>query len=127
MFCGVPCIVREGLNYGQRYHYVNEATGRFATESTLPSVLLEMVDDPPPAAAVRDYVMRHMSCESSTRQIAEAIGALAERRGLDFDGEIETKVNFLHGMRYFRPQAAESMRDDYAWLASIVREDRHGV
>ena len=29
MLCDVPVIVREGLTFGFRYPYINDATGRF--------------------------------------------------------------------------------------------------
>src|SRR5262249_39626937 len=58
MFAGVPCIVREGFNYGYRYPYINDQTGCFSSERELPQKLLWMLDNYW-RFSPRDWVMAH--------------------------------------------------------------------
>jgi glycosyltransferase involved in cell wall biosynthesis len=119
MFAGVPCVVRAGFNYGHRYPYINEATGRFADESELPDCLAWMTDnyqrfDP------RPWVMEHMSCQRSTAIVEDAVRGHAEG---PWSGPLAVKVNGLHGMHYWDDADATRFAEDYRFLRSAIKPD----
>src|SRR5262249_46366606 len=58
MFAGVPCILREGHNYGHHYPQINAQTGCFATERDLPDQLLHMTRNHE-AFTPREWVMQN--------------------------------------------------------------------
>ena len=120
MFAGIPCIVRDGFNYGYRYPYVNEQTGTFATEAGLPDAILDMIarsDDMSP----RDWVMNHMSCERSTHILEDIIRAEAVKRGEHWSTGLAVRVCGLNAQEYFVPGDAERFAEDYRFLASQLR------
>ena len=98
MFAGVPCIVRDGFNYGYRYPYVNEATGVFSTEADLPDVILQMLSRSEHMSP-RDWVMDHMSCERSTRILEDVIRAEAVRQGERWSEGLAVRVCRLSSLR----------------------------
>jgi len=117
MFAGVPCIVREGFNYGFKYPYVNEQTGCFAHEDELPDSLAWMVEhhhrfDP------RRWVMAHMSCQEAT-SILE--GTIRQHTPGPWRTPLAVKVNTLDGMHYWDEGDAASFAEDYRFLRSTVR------
>lgn len=125
MFAGVPCVVRTGFNYGFRYPYINEATGRFADETELPDCLAWMVDnhhtfDP------RPWVMEHMPCQRSTDIVERAI---RDRSHGPWSTSLAVKVNGLHGMHYWDENDAVRFAADYRFLRSTIRQEpaSHGV
>jgi glycosyltransferase involved in cell wall biosynthesis len=80
MFAGVPCILREGFNFGHRYDYINPQTGRFASEYNLADILLEMIENYPHFSP-REWVLEHMSCQRSTALLNEAMRSTAYKLG----------------------------------------------
>jgi glycosyltransferase involved in cell wall biosynthesis len=64
MFAGVPCILREGHNYGYRYPYINSQTGCFASEEELPNKLIGMIHNYQKFSP-RDWVLSNMSCQKA--------------------------------------------------------------
>jgi glycosyltransferase involved in cell wall biosynthesis len=117
MFAGVPCIVRDGFNYGFKYPYVNDATGRFADEAELPDCLAWMVENHQRFDA-RPWVMAHMSCQQSTAILESAIRRHAS--GV-WRTPLAVKVNGLHGMHYWNEGDADRFSEDYRFLRSMVR------
>lgn len=117
MFADVPCIVRAGFNYGYAYPYINDATGRYATEDELPDLLVRMVEQHD-RFAPRGWVMEHMSCQESTRIVERTM--TAHLREAWSDG-LAVKTNGLHGMAYWSDEDGSRFADDYAFLASAIR------
>ncbi|MFO0811526.1 MAG: glycosyltransferase [Gemmataceae bacterium] len=120
MFAGTPCVLRAGFNYGHPYPYINEYTGRYATETGLPDTLLTMVEradrfDP------RSWVMANMTCQKGTELLGRAIGEKAVELGQPWSGGLAVKVSYLSGMGYW--DEADRMRfdGDYAFLRSAIR------
>src|SRR5437879_9782962 len=72
MFAGVPCILREGFNYGYHYPYINSQTGCFSSERHLPEQLLWMIRNYHQFSP-RQWVMANMTCQHATKIISEAI------------------------------------------------------
>ena len=122
MFANVPCVVREGFNYGHRYEYVNAFTGAFASERALPRTLLELIERSD-SMRPRDWVMEHMSCQRSTQILQRIVDD-----GTDDAGETAIKVNGLHGMHYWDETDAARFAADYEFLrrhragAEVVRD-----
>ena len=117
MFANVPCIVRDGFNYGHRYEYINAATGAFSTETDLPSTLIRMLNRWE-TYQPRQWVMEHMSCQRSTEILRKVVDG-----GRD-SPPLAVKVNGLHGMHYWTPEDAGRFDSDYRYLSDVARR-RH--
>ena len=119
MFAGVPCIVRDGFNYGYHYPYINESTGCYATEDGLPDRILSMLE---PAASMRprDWVMENMTCQLATKIIADAVRAEALAAGEPWREDLAVKVSRLTSMRYWDDEDRSRFASDYEYLASCL-------
>jgi glycosyltransferase involved in cell wall biosynthesis len=121
MYAGVPAILHEGFNYGYRYPYINEQTGAFATEASLPDRLLEFVRqsrsmDP------RTWVLSHMSPQQATAVIDASIAAYARQHGEPWtEGRIAVKVTSLDAMAYWDEGDRDRFAPDHAFLRSMLR------
>ena len=121
MFAGVPCILREGFNYGYRYPYINDATGCFSSEQDLPDTLVRMIDSYE-TFAPREWVMNYMSCGRAAAILGESIGRVARAAGERWTGELAVKVNGLHNVYYWDQEDRTRFAADYAFLAGAARE-----
>jgi glycosyltransferase involved in cell wall biosynthesis len=120
MFAGVPCVVREGFNYGFRYPYINAQTGCFASERELPAKLLWMVERWQEFAP-RQWVESHMPAQRATELLSEAIGRMATARGERWTGGLAVKVNKLHNMEYWDPADHARFEPDYSFLRTTLQ------
>jgi hypothetical protein len=116
-FAALPCVLREGFNYGYRYPYINEQTGCFARERDLPEKLLWMIERHDQLSP-REWVAEHMSAQRATQLLAEAIGKTAAGCGEGWSGNVAVKVNKLHGMEYWDANDRRHFETDYAFLRS---------
>jgi len=121
MFAGLPCIVREGLNYGYPYPYINPQTGCFASERDLPAKLLSIIGNAH-RLSPREWVLANMSCQRSTAVLSEYIGKTAVSRGEPWKGGLAVKVNKLDAMEYWNPQDYHGFEEDYRFLRSTLRK-----
>ena len=126
LFAGVPCLLREGFNYGFRYPFLNDETGcRVATESQLPDVLWDMVQNPA-AYHPRDWVLKHMSCQAGAEALSRVIGEYARKHGEAWsvgDGGVVPKVTRVHGQEYWDPADSGRFAPDYEYLRTCVRPE----
>lgn len=122
MFAGVPCIVRDGFNYGYCYPYINAQTGCFSTESELPEQLRRMVERHREFAP-REWVMEHMSCQKATQILNEVIRGKALDLGEKWTEDLAVKVNRLNDMGYWDVADTARFREDYAYLRSMIRSN----
>jgi glycosyltransferase involved in cell wall biosynthesis len=120
MFAGVPCVVREGFNYGYRYPYINDVTGCFAAEAELPETLDRLIGARA-TSAPRDWVMEHMSPQRATELLAGSIREVAVSRGEKWTEGLAVKVDRLHDMAYWNEADRERFEGDYAYLRSALR------
>jgi GT2 family glycosyltransferase/glycosyltransferase involved in cell wall biosynthesis len=120
MFAGVPCILRDGFNYGYKYPYVNERTGCFTSEADLPQTLLGAIRDYD-RFAPRDWVAANMTCQRATARLEEAIAARAKALGEPWSGGIAVKTNALHTMEYWNVEERDRFAADYAYLRQTLR------
>jgi glycosyltransferase involved in cell wall biosynthesis len=121
MCAGVPALLREGFNYGYHYPYINDQTGGFASERSLPDRLLEFVRSQR-ARDPRAWVLDHMSPQRATAVIDESIGAYARAHGEPWtEGRIAVKVTSLNAMAYWDEDDRERFAPDYAFLRSTLR------
>ncbi|MGH3054112.1 MAG: glycosyltransferase, partial [Gaiellaceae bacterium] len=94
MFAGVPCVLRDGFNYGHKYAFINERTGRFTTEGDLVRTLLDVMQSSD-RYAPREWVSANMSCQRATALLEETIGARAKALGEPWSGGLAVKTNNL--------------------------------
>jgi hypothetical protein len=121
MFADVPCIVREGFNYGFRYPYINEHTGLFATEAGLPDAILSIIDRPKPMRP-REWVMAHMSCEQATDILGACIRQHADSLGERWTENLAVHFSSLHTLSYQdEPACRARFEPDYQFLRSQMR------
>lgn len=120
MFAGLPCVLREGFNYGHRYSYINEQTGCFASERDLPRVLVDTISNYDQYSP-RAWVMQHMTCQQATARLEQVIAATVGSTVESWSGEVAVKVNELSSMQYFEESARSGFQADYQYLASMIR------
>ena len=120
MLAGVPCIMREGHNYGDHYAFINGRTGCFSTEANLPETIARMIDTHE-TYSPREWVMANMSCQRATQVVGEAVGRLARTRGESFSGELAVKLNGLDSQSYWDDESGARFADDYAILRTALR------
>lgn len=117
MFCGIPCIIPEGFNYGYQYPYINEQTGRFSSDARLPQDLIEMTRTPWPHSPA-DWVRNHMTPQHATAVLSDTIHQQCQRDGEEPPEELSVKVNGLNGMNYWDDGVLPRYEEDYAFLRS---------
>jgi glycosyltransferase involved in cell wall biosynthesis len=120
MFAGLPCILRRGFNHGYHYPYINDQTGRIATETSLPRTLLEMTRDHDQYSP-REWVMDNMNCHHATARLEEAVAGTLGEPVSDWSGKLAVKINELSSMRYFDELVKHAFESDYQALASFCR------
>jgi glycosyltransferase involved in cell wall biosynthesis len=119
MFADVPCILRKGFNYGYEYPYMNEQTGRFATEEGLPETIRWMLEHHEQFSP-RAWVMANMTCQKATETLADVIRRTAAANGERWTEGLAVKVNKLHGMDYWEASDRQRFEGDYDFLRSLV-------
>ena len=124
LWSNTPGIMRRGFNYGYEYPYINAQTGSFSTERELPDKLLSIARHHEEYAS-RHWVQEHMSPQIATRVVDEHFARYAAVQGEPWTtGQIEVKVTFLDGMRYWDEGKRPQFADDYAYLQSMLRTNR---
>ena len=122
MFAGVPSIVREGLNYGYKYPFINEQTGAFSDEESLPRRILELLERSGEMRP-RAWVLENMSCQRATEVLSTTLGQWCAAHGEPWTETPVVKVRQLHRMTYWDSADAERFKADYEWLASQCRRE----
>lgn len=117
LFCDVPCLLRQGHNYGQKYSYINEQTGRYCSEGDLPRALMEMTQGVG-LYSPAEWALRHMTPQRATAIISEFLFDRSDRAGGELP-ELAVKVNGLNGMDYWDPGAEGEFEADYEFLTSL--------
>ena len=91
MFAGVPCIIRDGFNYGYRYPYVNDATGCFSAEDELPDTIVRMLARVYRQRAAEMGDGTHVVPVAATKFYAESIGQASLRVRQASDGPVTSR------------------------------------
>gem|GEM_PF-1844156 len=118
MLANVPSIVRDKLNYGHRYEFVNPSTGAFATEESLPGAILELLERSSEMRP-REWVMENMSCQRATSILDATIRQFERSQGNEWTESPVVKVRQLNSMAYWDAADAERFAPDYEWLLSV--------
>lgn len=113
MFAGIPAFIREGLNYGCRYPYLNRETGGFYRDRELPALLESIADGRFDGLKPRDWVLRNWSPEASTRMLEKAIFGTAE-------GRLAVKVDAPE-FEYLHPEDSVRFGPAYSELREFLR------
>jgi glycosyltransferase involved in cell wall biosynthesis len=121
MFAGVPCIIRDGFNYGYRYPYVNHATGCFSSEAGLPETIVRMLDTHAEYAP-RPWAMANISCQRATDILEESIAHVARAAGEPWTGGVAVKLNGLDSIYYWDKESMQRFAPDYDFLRSAARQ-----
>ncbi len=119
LLAGIPCVIRQGFNFGYRYPFVNSRTGCFVTEQDLPRKLLWMRDNYQ-VFAPRTWVLEHMSCQQAAAVITSKLHEIAMQAGETWTTELVVKVNYLNRMSYWNPVDEGRFADDYSFLSGSI-------
>ena len=119
MFADVPVIMHEGFNFGYRYPYINDATGRFANEDTLADTIIEVLDDQH-GFSPREWVMQHMTCQRATSILQQQIQVKAGEAGEVWSEDLVVKTTSLNCQEYWDPSDRHRFERDYAFLESTA-------
>jgi glycosyltransferase involved in cell wall biosynthesis len=99
MFCDIPVVLREGHNYGEHYDFINEKTGDFANEETLPFTLEKLIKNLN-SLSPREYVLNQRNAIQATRIIEESIAEIEGASNGEWHNRLAVKTNDLVGMSY---------------------------
>ena len=119
MFCNVPCILREGFNYGDKYPYINRDTGDFSSESRLPENLHNMIETYDQFAP-RQYVLNNHTCLKATEILSREITRF-DRDSNEQAEDVDVKINALHGMDYFHSGSRTKFNQDERFILNLLR------
>ena len=120
MLAGVPCVMRDGFNYGYRQPYINAETGMYSSEQDFAANLLRMIaraDQYRP----RQWVQRNMSCERGNEILENTIRSHARWRGERWTRGVALKVSALNGVVYWNPADEARFTGDYDLIRSLQR------
>jgi glycosyltransferase involved in cell wall biosynthesis len=122
MFCDIPCIIRDGFNYGQKYSYVNDHTGYWSTEDKLAEDIMYVLENRDKFSP-RQYVMKNHTCIKATEILQDSINTVMSECSAEcsFQG-IVIKTNELHGMTYFDNQNDRRFDDDVEKIKECLTE-----
>ena len=120
MFAGVPCILRDGFNYGYPYPYINSQTGCFSSERALPEQLLWMIQNYYQFSP-RKWVMANMTCQHATEILGEAIKRKTLEYGENWTQDLVVKICYLNTMRYWDDSDIQKFEEDYVFLRSTMK------
>jgi glycosyltransferase involved in cell wall biosynthesis len=120
MLAGVPCILREGHNFGYPYPYINPSTGCFANEHDLPDKLSYMVKHYHQFQP-REWVLENMSAQRATAVLSATLKDHALATGEQWTADLVVKTVQLNKMKYWN--SADELRfiDDYERILSMRR------
>jgi len=120
MLADVPVIVREGLTYGLKYPYINEQTGRFATEDNLADVLLEVMANRA-RYSPREWVLNNMTCQKAVTILEGRLQECARAVGEPWTSGIVARTSALDTQQYWDPADRARFAADYQFLESTIR------
>ena len=118
---GVPGIMRQGFNYGHRYPFISKHLVEFATEETLPDMLLRAIrggSDINP----REWVEKYMNPQLATEFVDQAIEQFCSLKGEKWTkGSLAVKVSSLHAMEYWDKAERDRFVGDYEFLMRVKK------
>ncbi len=78
--------------------------------------------------APRSWVMENMNCHLAVKIIHKYITYISKRKNIPYDDSVMpvTKVDFLHGMKYFDEGQEKYFAEDYEYLKKIFKNISNG-
>lgn len=123
MAADVPCIIREGFNYGQHYRHINPLTGRFASEETLGHTIMDILKSSN-TLNPRKWILENMTPKTSIKNLNALMKSIGSAEGEEWTEEAVAKTNGLHGMEYLNPLDSNRFESAYQELRSLIKADR---
>lgn len=116
-WCNVPCLMKEGHNWGEKYRYINSKTGTFCTDQDLEQNIVFMLENCDSFAPFT-YVENHHNYIEATKIILYQVDGYISDSSLD---NIYFKINKLLGMEYIKADAMEELARYYERLLNIYK------
>jgi glycosyltransferase involved in cell wall biosynthesis len=120
MAAGVPAIIRKGFNYGAAYNHINDQTGIYSDEKSLPNDILRIIAEAEHFNP-RPWIIKHMTPETSTQNLNDALKKIAANNNENFFKDAEIKLNTLHGLIYKNANNIHAFHSDKQFLLECIR------
>jgi len=115
MYCGVPILLREGFNFGQKYSFITPKSGDYYRDHTLMEDILNLID------RVKQGSIDTLDVVSTLKISAQgAADALKASIYGHEPVEVALKASCLGGMEYFGDKTKEDFTNDYNFLRSCL-------
>jgi len=119
LMADVPLILHQGFNYGYAYPYINSATGQFASEESLPVVILDMLKNLS-RYSPRKWTTENFSCQKNNQILNEALKSCALAAGEPWTRDIVCKVNLHLTQDYYHAEERNLFDADYDYLRTVI-------
>lgn len=116
----VPLILREGFNYGHKYDYINQRTGRFANETNFAHVVEEMLQSYDQFAP-RSWFLDNLAASVSTQKLEAEFREMAAGNGETFSEPVAVRLGNLDRQEYENPSDNERFAKDHEYLHSCLK------
>lgn len=111
----VPCLIREGFNFGDKYEYINSKTGGYFNDKTLEQDIQKALNN------LEKYRPNQWLNENQMTAHFAAQKLGADIFNCDVNS-VATKVSALDGMEYWEQNDNKRFQHDYAFLMSCVKD-----
>jgi glycosyltransferase involved in cell wall biosynthesis len=102
----VPCLIREGFNFGHKYNYINNKTGGYYTDGSLHNSISDALDNIEKFSP-NDWIIQN-------KMTAQDAAAILEKEIYNTQNkELAVKVSGLDGMEYWNEEDNEKYIPDY--------------
>ncbi|MBU2869092.1 glycosyltransferase [Colwellia sp. E2M01] len=112
----VPCLIREGFNFGDKYSYINEQTGGYFNDDTLDKAIEASITN------IHKYTPHNWIKEN--KFTAQNAAIILEKAIYDTScNKISSKVSALDGMEYWTPEDIDNFSSDYEFLIECIKDE----
>jgi glycosyltransferase involved in cell wall biosynthesis len=113
--CDIPCLLREGFNFGYKYDYMNNQTGGYYKDNYLADIInstISNIDSYKPQQWLYD---NGMTAQAATLIMEEEIYG-------KISNTIVSKVSGLDGMTYWNNSDVNKFEPDYEYLMTLINK-----
>lgn len=120
MCANVPCLLKNGFNYGYHYSHINSCTGIFSDEVSLGYDIINICNDKSNFDP-RNWIINHMSCQHATRILSDHLRNYATMQSEPWSTDCVPKISGLHNMEYWDLNMRDNFIEDHSWIKSKIK------